>query len=167
MKIKIIPSTVVNSLKQALEITSKYMTDGFEGSILKDLSGLFKDGTSKHQLKLKVSFTVDVRITGFKPGTIGTKREGKVGAIEYKTDDEMVMGSVSGFSDEIMEIMTNSKEDYIDTIIEIEGNDLTRGVNSKTYAISHPRFIEFRKDKCTTDDLQRILDSLEMSKTLS
>lgn len=165
--VQIIQTSVVNSLKQALEITSKYMTDGFEGSILKDLSGLFKDGTSKHQLKLKVSFTVDVRITGFKPGTIGTKREGKVGAIEYKTDDEMVMGSVSGFSDEIMEIMTNSKEDYIDTIIEIEGNDLTRGVNSKTYAISHPRFIEFRKDKCTTDDLQRILDSLEMSKTLS
>ena len=43
--------------------------------ILKDFKGVFKNGTSKHQLKLKIAFTLDVRIVGFIEGTKGTKRE--------------------------------------------------------------------------------------------
>ena len=46
----------------------------------------------------------------------------------------------------------------------IEGNDLTQGRGNNYYAVSHPRFIEHRFDKNTTDDLERALESLELAK---
>jgi hypothetical protein len=50
--------------------------------------------------------------------------------------------------------------------MEIEGNDLTKSQSKETYAISHPRFIEFRLDKDYCDNLQRALDNIEMAKCL-
>lgn len=162
--IKIIPYIVVDTLEEAMEQTSIWMKEGFEGSILKDFDGLFKDGTSKHQLKLKLAFQLDVRIIGFIEGTPGTKRVETFGSIVYSTDDKMIQGSVSGFNDDQLKEINNNREKYLNTIIEIEGNDLTQGRGNNYYAVSHPRFIEHRFDKNTTDDLKRALESLELAK---
>lgn len=162
--VKLIPSEEVNSLEEATAKTSEWMNAGFEGAILKDKGGVFKDGTSKHQLKMKVAFSVDVRITGFIEGTPGTKREKTFGGILYETDDKMIKGSTSGFTDEQLADFNSRREEMIGTIMELEGNDLTKARGNDYYAISHPRFIEHRTDKDTTDDLERAKDSLEMAK---
>lgn len=162
--IKLITSVTVNNLKEATDLTSKWMQEGLEGAILKDFNMVYKDGTNKQQLKLKIAFSLDVRITGFIEGTPGTSREKTFASLTFITDDNMIQGSVSGFTDKVLEEVNSNREFYIGKIIEIEGNDLTKGRENNYYAVSHPRPVEFRFDKNTTDDLERALDSLEMAK---
>lgn len=165
--IHLIPFHIVNDVKEALELTSKWMEEGHEGSILKDLSGVFKDGTSKHQLKLKIEFNVDVRITGFTEGRVGTVREKTFGAISYETDDGKIKGQVSGFTDKELQELHENRKDYIGKIMEIQGNDLTRGRYNEHYAVSHPRFIRIRTDRDDTDTLERAQETVNMAKSLS
>ena len=164
-KIQVIPYIIVNNLEEAVNQTSIWMKEGFEGAILKDFKGVFKDGTSKHQLKLKIAFTLDVRIVGFIEGTKGTKREKTFASLVFETDDKMIQGSVSsGLTDKLLAEINSNREEYLSKIIEIEGNDLTQGRGNDYNAVSHPRIIEERFDKNTTDDLERAFDSLELAK---
>jgi DNA ligase-1 len=161
--VRVIPYKVVYSLKDALEQTSKWMDEGFEGSILKDLNGVFKDGTSKHQLKLKLQISAEMRITGFQDGTPGTKREGKVGSIVFENDEGTIKGRTSGFDDKLLEYFTNNKEALIGKIIEVQFNDLSKARNNDFYALSHPRFIEIRDDKNETDTLEKVKELRAMA----
>ena len=161
-----IDSHEVNSLKEALEQTSKYMTDGFEGAILKDLDGVFKDGTSKHQLKMKLQIDAEMRITGFTDGTKGTKREGKIGAIEFTNDEGTIKGRTSGFSDDLLDYFTTNKDKLIGKIMTVQFNDLSKAVGNDYYALSHPRFIEIRDDKNETDTLEKVQQLREMAMEL-
>jgi len=165
--IQVIDYRIVNSLKEATDYTTKVMNMGLEGAILKDFDMLFKDGTSANALKLKISFSLDVEITGFIEGTPGTKRERTFGSMIYSTQDGMIKGSFSGFNDEQLEDFNSRREELIGTIVEIEGNDLTKGRNNQHYAVSHPRFIELRSDKTYTDDIDRALLMLESAKNFT
>jgi len=162
--IRVIEYKLVENLKEVSDFASEKMKDGLEGAILKDWEMLFKDGTSKQQLKMKISFELDVRITGFIEGTKGTKREETFGSVEYSTDDGMIKGSVSGFSDDQLKDFNSRREELIGVVFTLEGNDLTKGRGNVHYAVSHPRFIELRTDKDSTDDLERALDILESAK---
>lgn len=165
--IKIIPYEVVNDVSEALKKTSEWMSAGYEGSVLKCWSGVFKDGTPKYQLKLKLCIDADVRITGTKDGTVGTKREGKVGAILFETDDGKVKGACSGFSDKQMDEFTKIRDELPGKIMAVQFNDLSKGRNNEYYALSHPRFMEIRNDKDETDTLERLFQLREMAMELS
>lgn len=165
--IRIIEHVIVNNSHEVMLQNKIWMEKGYEGSILKDWSGVFKDGTSNKQLKIKLKISVEMRIVGFKDGTIGTKREGKVGSIIFKNDEGTVDGRCSGFTDEFLDEVTNNKEKYLGKIIEVEFNDLSRASGSETYALSHPRFIEFRLDKSSTDKLEQIFKMREMAMDVS
>jgi len=163
--IRVIETKEVQNIQEALQFTVEKMNLGLEGAILKDFNLLYKNGTSKQQLKLKVEFNIDVRITGFKEGKKGTKREKTFGSIIYETDDKMIQGSVSGFNDTQLEDFNSRREELIGTVMEIQGNDLTKGRNNSYYAVSHPRFIALR-DKDTTDDIERAMKMLESAKCI-
>lgn len=164
--VELIETHEVSNLREALELTSGWMSSGLEGSILKDKKGTFKDGTSKHQLKLKLEITVDVRITGFKEGREGTVREKTFGAIEFATDDGMITGKTSGFTNAQLEDFNSRREEMIGTVMAVTCNDLIKGRDSEIWSLSHPRFDEIRTDKTETDDLQRVLDLREMAMEL-
>ncbi len=164
--IELIPAIYVNTLKEALEATSTWMNQGYEGSILKDLNAVFKDGTSKQQLKLKLKIDAEVRITGFTEGTKGTKREGKIGAIEFANDEGTIKGRTSGFSDDLLDYFTANKESLLRKIMTVQFNDLTKAEGNDYYALSHPRYIEIRNDKDETDTLEKVFKLREMAMEL-
>jgi len=164
--IRLIDTHEVSSLKEALEMTSNYMCSGFEGAILKDMNGKFKDGTSKEQLKLKLKIDCEMRITGFQDGTPGTKREGKIGSILFENDEGTIKGRTSGFSDDELDMFTKNQSDLIGKIMSVQFNDLTKAENNDYYALSHPRFIEIREDKNETDTLEKVLSLRDMAMTL-
>jgi len=161
--IELIPNHVVDSEKQALQVVSKWMKEGFEGGVIKDLNNIFLDHTSPTQCKIKLIIDADVRLIGFEEGTPGTKREKTFGAMVFKTDDGKVQGRTSGFTDKQLQDFNNRREELIGQIFTVEFNDITRARNSETYALSHPRFIEFRPDKDKTDTLERIFEMREMA----
>lgn len=164
--INLIEYHIVDNKFQALEYVSKWMNEGLEGGVLKDFNYKFKNGTSKLQLKIKLKVDADLRITGFTDGTIGTKREGKIGAIQYESDDGLVKGQCSGFTDDQLDYFTEHKNDLIGKIITVEFCDITKAQNNDYYALLHPRFKEIRNDKNETDNLERIIQMRDMSKML-
>ena len=164
--LEVIPYKIVNTMKEAFEFTSEQMANGLEGAVLKDLNNIFKDGTSKTMLKIKLEVDTTVRITGFAPGKPGSKREATFGSIEFTTDDGLVVGKVSGINDADLEMFNSNREFYIGKLMDVTFNDLSLARGSSTYALSHPRFKCLRTDIIDTDTLERIQNSIEMSKSL-
>ena len=108
----------------------------------------------------------EMRITGFTDGTIGTKREGKIGAIQFSNDEGTIKGQCSGFSDEELDLFTKNKDNLIGRIISVEFNDLVKSENNDHYALSHPVFVELRNDKDETDSLEKVIQLRDMAKGL-
>lgn len=165
-QIKLIPSKVVNNLSEALQYTSELMNNGYEGSILKDFRAIFINGTSKLQIKLKLEISAEMRCIGFKEGTKGTKREGKIGAILFANDEGTIKGSCSGFTDEELDYFTEHQDELIGKVFEVKFNDVTKAEGNDYFALSHPRFVEWRNDKDETDTLEKVLKLKEMAMNL-
>jgi DNA ligase-1 len=161
--ISVIETHIVNSIGEAMQHCVAWMEAGLEGGVWKDKDAIFRDGTSPQQEKMKLEIEVEVRITGFKAGTIGTKREGKIGSIEYATDDGKVKGFVSGFTDKELDDMDGRRDEILKAIMSLTCNDITKSRSNEHYALSHPRFNEIRTDKNETDTLERILETKQMS----
>ena len=164
--LKLIEYYVVQDKESALQQVSKWMGSGLEGGVLKDFNYQFKNGTSKLQLKIKLKVDADLRITGFTEGTLGTKREGKIGAIQYQNDEGTVQGQCSGFSDAELEYFTTHKEELLGKILTVEFCDVVKSPENDYYALMHPRFKGIRTDKTETDTLERILEMRDMARSL-
>ena len=153
----------VDNIKEAMSHTSRWMALGLEGAILKDDKNLFIDHTSPTQLKLKLEIDAEVRVTGFTQGKIGTKREATFGALTFENDEGTIKGQTSGFTDKMITELHNNRDEYIGRVMTVQFNDITKGRDNDYYALSHPRFVEFRDDKNTTDTLERVQESREMA----
>lgn len=151
----------VNDISEALRFTARVMGEGLEGSIIKERDAIFRDGTSMQQLKLKVVIQLEVRATGFHEGTPGTVREETFGSITYETDDKKIKGRVSGFTNEQLADYNSRRDEIVGKVMTVECNDITKSKSNDFYALSHPRFIEERDDKNTTDTLESALAAKE------
>ena len=165
-QVKLVENHIVNNVSEALKQVSLWMSEGLEGGVLKDFNNTFKNGTSNTQLKIKLKVDAEMRITGFTEGTPGTKREGKIGAIQFANDEGTIKGQCSGFSDAELEEFSKNKDSLIGKIISVEFNDITKAENNEYYALSHPRFIEIRNDKKETDHLKKVIQLRDMAKML-
>lgn len=153
-----IPFKMVFSKKEAYEHFAEVVQAGGEGTVPKNPLMPWKDGTSKDQVKLKLDFIVDVEITGF---TVGKgKFASTFGAVKYKSRCGLVKGQVSGMDDATRKRVSDSREDFIGTIMAVEANAVFMpSASNDFYSLSHPRVIEFRSmaDKSVADDLSQIL----------
>lgn len=165
--IHIVPSYVVNSLSEALKLTSDFMNKGLEGGVLKDKNMIFKNGTSNQQLKIKLKVDADLRVVGFLKGTKGTKYETKNKVIVYQTDDGKIKGQCSGMTDAMIEEVTAHPEKYIGGIVAVQFNDLIKAEDHDYHALSHPRFQEWRSDKLESDTFERVLELRDMARSLA
>ena len=164
--IRVIENVIVDTIGEAIEQVAFWMQQGLEGGVLKNMAGVFRDGTSLDQLKLKLIIDLEMRVSGFNDGRIGTKREGKVGSLRFENDEGTIKGSCSGFSDSVLDDMTDDPEKYLGKVFTVQCNDITQGSGSVTWSLSHPRFIELRNDKDETDTLERAQDLKSMAMEL-
>lgn len=162
----VVPTCKVNNIDEALSIVSEWMKKGLEGGVLKSLNMKFKNGTSNEQLKIKLKVDADLKCVGFLKGTKGTKYENKNKVILFESSDGLVKGQCSGMTDAMVDQVTLNEHKYINTIVSIEFNDLSKSQDNDYYALLHPRFVEFRTDKDTADDLNTIVELRNMAKSL-
>ena len=165
--VKLIEYLEVNNLQQALHQCSKWMQAGFEGGVLKDFSMVFKNGTSNQQLKLKLEIDCEMRIKAFQDGSVGTKREGKVGSVIFENDEGTIKGKCSGFSDKILDDMTENPGEYLEKVFTCQFNDLSKPEGHDYYSLMHPRWVEVRNDKTETDTLETVMKYRQMAMELS
>lgn len=168
-QIQVIEHYIVYELKDALEQVVKWMNLGFEGGVLKDWSMLFLDGTSTHQLKLKLEIELDLRIIEFVEGNKGSKNEEYFSAIVIGNDEGTIRTQigVTTMTEDTRNWFHENRENVIGEIMEVLCNDITIGAGKEQYALSHGRYVQMRTgEKTETDTLERAFQAKEMAMLL-
>jgi DNA ligase-1 len=161
-----IPTRIVHSMAEALVHYREMLADGLEGTIIKHGDGIWKDGTSKEQIKLKLDVDVDLKIVGFTAGK--GKNEVTFGSITCQTSDGLLEVGVSGFPD-IPEpgVLTRAeiwaiKDDLVGTIMTVKSNGIMPATkNNPLRSLFLPRFEEFRTDKTEADSMERVQEQFD------
>lgn len=158
--LEIVKTELVKSFDDAQNFYRKMLNQGKEGAIIKLFSGTWKDGTSKAQIKMKLSVDCDLKIVGYEEGK--GKFENNVGSIVCATSDDMLQVSVSGFDDATRSFINEHRNEFLNSIVTVRFNSIMEPEEEGgKYSLFLPRFVEFRKDKTEADDLQRVRDQFE------
>lgn len=149
-----ITTSVVYSLAEAKAFYRKMLAEGKEGAVLKNSTAIWRDGTSKEQVKMKLVLDCDLIVKGFEEGQ--GKFEHNLGSLICESKDGQLVTNISGFGDELRREIWEHREEYLDKIVTVKFNDVMIK-EGQPAALFLPRFVEFREDKEEADDLHRIL----------
>jgi DNA ligase-1 len=165
-QVTIIFTEVVSSLEEAFAIYQEHLQRGLEGCIIKDPASLWKDGTAKDMVKLKIKFQVEMRVTGVYEGE--GKAAGMLGGIYIQSEDGLIECACgSGFSDAQRKQYWDYPELIGNAVVTVEANDITQARDDrKKPSLSLPIFVEIRADKQSlgADKADRIYAQLEAAK---
>ena len=152
-RVSLIETSEVVSLELAEEVAEQYISQGYEGAIIKSKDLLFENKTSKSQIKIKSEFDCDLLCIGVTEGN--GKYKGLVGALECTSACGNLKVSVgSGLTDELRAV---DFKEYIGKIITVKYNEKISKKDSDEVSLFLPRFLEVRADKDTADTLDRII----------
>lgn len=150
--IKIIETKIVHSFEEAQREYQYALSRGLEGTIIKHPEMFWKDGTSKEQVKMKLEFEVELRVTGYNEGT--GKAAGMLGSLQCESECGKLKVAVgSGFTDKMRKDIWARKDLKI---ITAKSNSIMPDSRKDTYSLFLPIFVEERLDKKTADTLERI-----------
>ncbi len=149
-RIQGIPTRIVQSIDGVWRHYEEVRADGFEGTILKNFHGKWKDGTSMDQVKLKAEKECELQVYDIVPGK--GKYRGMIGALRCKSACGWVKTDIGMGLDDSDRVRT----DWIGKIITVRFNEISKSKNKNTWALSHARLIEERRDKDQADDFEYI-----------
>lgn len=155
--LKLIDTVVCTSSKDIIDHFKSVREQGEEGTVIKSLTGVWKSGTSKDQIKCKVVFDCELKVVDLKEGK--GKYEGSLGALLCQSIDGMIEVSVgSGFTDAQRQQFFDNPELILNRIVTVRANDVVNDVNDdrEIYSLFLPRFVEIRNDKDQADSLAEI-----------
>lgn len=153
--VKLIETRVVRQRSQAFDHYRECLRKGLEGTIVKHPNAIWKDGTSKEQVKLKLQVDVDLMVVGFVPGE--GKNAATFGSIECRTLEGKLRVDVSGFTDAVRLAVHANRDAHIGKIMTVRANSvMAPSEPDKPYSLFLPRFVEFREDKTIPDSLEEV-----------
>jgi DNA ligase-1 len=163
--IDVIDYRLVYSRAEAAQHFSETLAKGLEGTVVKHPDMPWFDGDSKFQVKYKVEFDVDLKITGFNPGEPGKRTEATFGSLICESACGTLQVGVSGLKREMETYLHENRALVTGGVITVRANDIVMPSDSSTlYALSHPRFVELRRDKGEADTLPHIINQLEAAR---
>ncbi len=156
--VPLIESRIVRDMDEAWEHYDEVRARGLEGTILKNFKGLWKDGTSMNQVKIKATLESELEVYDIVPGK--DKYEGMVGSLCCRSSCGSVVTDVG------MKLTDKdrSRKDWVGKIITVRFNEVSKSKAKDTYALSHARLVEERLDKEEADDLKYILELKEVKR---
>lgn len=153
--ISTIDTMYVYSMQDAMAHYRELVANGEEGTILKHPDLLWKDGTSKDAVKLKVEADVDLLVVGFEQGK--GKFAEMVGSLTCETADGGIRVNVSGFTDGMRRHITENVDQWIgNKVITVRANDIMEA--DPVSSLFLPRFVEVREDKDTPDTTAKVFE---------
>lgn len=157
VRISLIPYRIVNNLAEAETHFQELLSEGYEGIIIKNFVGIWSDDRSEHLVKMKAEKDADLEVIGYNPGT--GQFENMVGSLICASSDRKVIVSVSGFSVQMRQWITDNIDSVIGKIITVMYNERisSKGADrSETDSLFLPRFVEFRSDKSVANSSEEI-----------
>jgi hypothetical protein len=164
-QVEIVETHVVRSLEEAFEIYTDHTSRGLEGVIAKDPDDLWKDGTSKGAIKMKIKFEAEYLCTGIYEGE--GEMVGMLGGISFTTRDKLLGNNCGiGFSKQQRIDFFNSPSLIVGRAVMLSANDITQSRDSrKLPALSLCVFEEVRYDKKgVADTYEHVVAQLEAAK---
>lgn len=167
VRLGIIPTRRVKSLKEAYAHYIELLGKGKEGTVIKFPNAEWFDGTSKEQIKLKLEVEVDLEVVAIQPGKAGSKIEGRAGALSCRSSCGNLAVDVTVKNEAMRDQVDANPDDWIGRIVPLLANELLEpGKNNDLYSLFLPRMAEaaYRTDKVVADDLERIRLCFESAK---
>ena len=132
--------------KQFADYNKLCIDRGFEGIMVKPITGIYECRRSTLWLKVKPFIEVSLTVVDVEEGT--GRNAGKLGAliVEGKDDDKFIKTNVgSGLTDADRESFWNAKDKLIGQIVEVRADAITQNQDSKDeWSLRFPRFLRFR-----------------------
>lgn len=156
--IRVIPTKIVKSLADAKLHAVAFMKEGKEGSVIKHPDAIWKDTTSKEQVKIKLEFVVDLEIVAVNPGAAGTKNEGRAGALSCRTSDGLLQVDVAIKNEKMRDSVDADPESWIGGVMGVVANDIMLpSASNNLHSLFLPRFAEdCLRDKWSADSLELV-----------
>lgn len=152
----LVPTQIVYSLDEARRHCAGFTKLGKEGTVVKHRDAIWRDGTSKQQVKFKVTFEVDLVVVGFEEGK--GKNAATFGSLITESSCGGLRVSVSGFSDKERARIHAAREEVLGMVITVAANSVMNPSSpDKPYSLFLPRHVEFRADKTEADTLERVI----------
>lgn len=135
--LSVVPFTYAHSHEQVLDIYTDYREQGYEGVMVKSLSGLYERKRSHAWMKMKAEESVDVPVIGRFAGE--GKHAGRLGGLIVKHGGvEVRVGT--GFTDTQREELWECKFAQLrNRLVEVQYHEET-----PDGSLRHPRFVRFR-----------------------
>ncbi|NQZ53181.1 MAG: DNA ligase [Piscirickettsiaceae bacterium] len=162
--LQLIRTKVFHSLKEAYGDYAEYLQAGKEGTVIKNPNGFWRDGTSKDQIKLKLQVDVDLKVVAIVPGKVGTKVEGRAGALTCVTSEGDLVVDVTVKNETMRDHVDANPDEWLESIIVVRFNQITKPSKSNSnHSLFLPRMVEaaYRTDKDEADSLELVFDQFE------
>ena len=132
--------------KQFADYNKLCIDRGFEGIMVKPITGTYECKRSTLWLKVKPFIEVSLTVIDTEEGT--GRNAGKLGAliVEGTDDGKFIKTNVgSGLTDADRESFWNAKDKLIGQIVEVRADAITQNQDAKdTWSLRFPRFLRFR-----------------------
>lgn len=155
--VRMVETRVVHSRQEAVDHFVEKVREGLEGTVVKKADGVWFDGTSKDQVKLKMKAQCELRVKDFLPGE--GKNAETFGSLLCVSECGAVEVAVHGFPDSLRKEIHENRETWINSIITAEFNDIlypSADKKSTKHSLFLPIFQDQRLDKTVADDLASI-----------
>jgi DNA ligase 1 len=121
------------------QLHDEFVSDGYEGAMIKDLEAPYKFGRGYEIMKMKEFHDVDLVIRSLLEGT--GKYKGKLGSVSVNFNGvDVSIGS--GFSDDLRDEIWENKDEFVGRMIEIRYQEVT-----PDGSLRFPTFVCFRNDR--------------------
>jgi len=159
LHVRLTETRIVFSMAEAVVHYKEHRARKLEGTILKAPTTIWKDGTSKDQVKMKEEIDVELRVKGFNPGK--GKNANTFGSIQCESECGLLEVNVSGMPDDMRAAIHADRANWPGKIITARSNSLlapSKGKKNGLWSMFLPRLIEERMDKTVADTLEQIQD---------
>ena len=130
---------------------------GEEGTVLKTADGLWRDGKKYTQIKMKVEFDLDLKVTGFNYGNEGTKNVNVISSVTCESEEGTLSTRAHGIPEDLMGFITENQETLMGSIITVKCNGLSSN-SSGGHSVLYPNLKELRDDKTTANTFDECVE---------
>jgi hypothetical protein len=157
ISISIVEHRFVKTYEEAMQHFSEALERGEEGTVLKSLDGVWKNGKHNYQIKLKIEISLDLVAKAFNYGKRGTKNEHVISTIYCESSCGKLSAKAQGLKENMMVYVTENQDSLLNTIVEIKCNGLSSNSNGGN-SVFFPAFKEFRTDKTEANSFEECVE---------
>ena len=154
-QIKTIETKIVYSPDEALAHYRDARQRKLEGTVCKSRNAIWKDGTSKDQVKQKEVIDVELEVVGFTAGK--NKFAHLFGSLTCQSSCGLLEVNASGIPDDLRNEIHNNRSEWMNKIVTIRSNGIMYSTKAgKKHSLFLPRLVEARDDKTVADSFAQI-----------